>query len=232
MAAKRAVEFIDDVCQSVDENDEEDSSDGQRMVGKPPCSEPIEPATSSKHVDSDSDYQPSSEGESDAESEEIFEPTADATIELVEDGANLPVKIPSQWKSPKPENWKKNQLKKARSSGQAFVDEKGIEKPAKVPKVPENHSHKEPTHYKCCSFNDEEKKQICSEYWARSDYVAKKNFILKFTKSAMAKRRRIDGDNFRKAMFYEYFLPKGSENLKVQKYFIVQYLSELWFSNK
>lgn len=64
-------------------------------------------------------------------------------------------------------------------------------------------------------ITEEERAEIFSAYWGRSDYVAKKNFILKFTKSSTVKRRRIEGENFRKEMVYEYFLPKESETVKV-----------------
>lgn len=97
MASKCALDFIDAVCQFTDENEEEDSSDGKTMVGKPPYLKTIEPATSSKYMDSDSEYQPSSEAVSEADSEEIVEPPTDpqenSATETREEGGNLPEKI-------------------------------------------------------------------------------------------------------------------------------------------
>lgn len=132
-----------------------------------------------------------------------------------------PSKKRSRWKQRKPEEWKKNLRKKACSRGEKHLDEKGKMKMAKLMNPLINHSHKEPTNYKCSLFTEEDRLEIFNDYWKKRDtFKAKRNFLLKFTKAIPVKRRRSEKEvNFRKNLAYEYVLPKNNENLKVCREF-------------
>lgn len=77
---------------------------------------------------------------------------------------------------------------------------------------------------KCHTINDEQRKLFFDSYWSKgSDFVAKKNFLLQFSKKVEVKRRRVeapDGSEPKKKSSTSYFMSANGSNVQVcEKFF-------------
>ena len=102
-----------------------------------------------------------------------------------------------------------------RKSGDPYVTKKGSKR-AKSPKPIDCLSCR----WGCASkFNDNLRKQICSEFW-KLDYCRQKDFILKYVVNEPSKTRRVRlGTGPRKNYSRVYFLQKEEEKVRVCKSF-------------
>lgn len=120
---------------------------------------------------------------------------------------------------------KDKERKTACSSGKAFVNRKGKERPAKNMKSLKDHVHKGKTKLKCTDFTEDERKEIFEAYWNMGDnFKAKKNFLLTHTKQSNVQRRQVKTSD-KKTKSYQYFLMKSGKMEPVCREFFCKTLS-------
>lgn len=136
----------------------------------------------------------------------------------------------TRWRPKNPGGTTKNVRKKARSSGCAFVDEKGRNKAAKSTQ-PFQHEHKKPSSFCCDQITEEMRQSFFNDYWKNcTDFKSKKNFLLTFTKKDQCKRRRVEVDDnprnsVRKTVSFKYFMPINNEHVPVCREFFTKTLN-------
>lgn len=134
----------------------------------------------------------------------------------------------------KPETWKNNVRKEKRNEGKEYINTKG--------KLREARRVKDCNCEKCrfhCSktFGEEERLLIFNQYWGTKSYIRQREFICRFVAEdevAMRKPKKIlklspkknmlpvtEEKKFRRNKTYFYFLPKGSESVRVCKKFFL-----------
>lgn len=120
----------------------------------------------------------------------------------------------ARWPTSEPDKWKKN-----------VANLKGYQETHTLQRKVRNELNHQSLYCLSCrwgcatKFNDNLRKQICSEFW-KLDYCRQKDFILKYVVNEPSKTRRVRlGTGPRKNYSRVYFLQKEEEKVRVCKSF-------------
>lgn len=127
----------------------------------------------------------------------------------------------TRWKRSNPNTWKKNIAKKRRSDGLSYQNKQKLQ-PAKQPK-PVNC---EKCRFKCNkNFSEDNRRLLCSTFWAMADFVRQKDFILSNVTSSIPKRRRPRKGYSPRQNCKQYYLTNKENKHRVCQGFFLKTLS-------
>lgn len=118
-------------------------------------------------------------------------------------------------------SWKKNVRKQRRSLGKDYVDTNGRQRLGRTPKLIDCTNCR----YRCSEkFSEEQRADICKEYWQLGDYNRQKDFLLSRVRITKTQRERARGERKRRKREanYEYLLKiQGTKEDRVCKKFFL-----------
>lgn len=123
-----------------------------------------------------------------------------------------------------PNNWKKNVRKSKRAKGLEYTDTTGKQRQERKPRA--SGCEIKNCRYKCHEhFSEQDRNDICTQYWSLADFSRQKDYLLATTKTIQIQRRRSRQENPKnRENTVHYYFNIGAANFRVCKDFYLRTL--------